>query len=158
MSQGQDPAATRADDDQLLESIGTAFSRLRRRTTSVPMDPPIVRTDVRRDLLLTVVEESDGLLSVNGAAAALAIERTAVSRLVATCVEHGLLERVASQTDGRSITLRLTSRGREVLANSRHQQRRAFEYITRDWDDDERLEFARLLHKYVAASSRETSQ
>ena len=55
-----------------MESIGTAFSRLHRRTASVPVDPPIARTDLRRDLLLTVVEESDGLLSVNGAAAALA--------------------------------------------------------------------------------------
>jgi DNA-binding MarR family transcriptional regulator len=113
---------------------------------------------VRRDLLLAIVEESDGLLSVNAVAAAMGMERTAVSRLAASCVSDGLVKRVASQTDGRSITLRLTPRGRDVLANSRHQQRRAFEYITRDWDDDERLEFARLLHKYVAASSRETSQ
>src|SRR3954454_20808600 len=123
MSRDQDPATTLTDDDQLLETIGTAFSRLRRRTSSVPLDPPIARTDVRRDLLLTVIEEADGLLSVNGAAAALAMERTAVSRLVATCVEQGLVERVASQTDGRSITLQLTQPGREVLRHSRHQQR-----------------------------------
>ena len=153
MSQGPDPTIRRADDDQLLESIGTAFSRLRRRTSSVPVDPPIARTDVRRDLLLTVVEEADGLLSVNGAAAALAMERTAVSRLVATCVEQGLVERVASQTDGRSITLQLTPRGREVLRQSRHQQRQAFDYITRDWSQEDRVQFARLLHRYVAATA-----
>ncbi|WP_354245184.1 MarR family winged helix-turn-helix transcriptional regulator [Agromyces sp. PvR057] len=149
---------TTPSDDELLESIGTAFSRLRRRTSSVPIDEPVARTDVRRDLLLAIVEESDELLSVNAVAAAMGMERTAVSRLAASCVSDGLVERVASQTDGRSITLRLTSRGREVLANSRQQQRRAFEYITRDWDDDERLEFARLLHRYVAASSREASE
>ena len=149
----QDDAAVAASDEELLENIGTAFSRLRRRTSSVPIDPPVARTDVRRDLLLAIVEESDGLLSVNAVAAALGMERTAVSRLAASCVTEGLVERVASQSDGRSITLRLTPRGREVLAGSRQQQRRAFEYITRDWDDDERLEFARLLHKYVAASS-----
>ena len=152
MSQGDDPTIRRADDE-LLESIGTAFSRLRRRTSSVPVEPPIARTDVRRDLLLTVVEEADGLLSVNGAAAALAMERTAVSRLVATCVEHGLVERVASQTDGRSITLQLTERGREVLRQSRHQQRQAFDYITRDWSQEDRVQFARLLHRYVAATA-----
>jgi DNA-binding MarR family transcriptional regulator len=149
--------ASAAGDDQLLESIGTAFSRLRRRTSSVPIGAPVARTDVRRDLLLAIVEESDGQLSVNAVASAMGMERTAVSRLVGSCVTDGLVERVASQTDGRSITLRLTTRGHEVLANSRHQQRRAFEYITRDWDDGERLEFARLLHKYVAASSREAS-
>ena len=156
---GHDNATAGAiSDDELLESIGTAFSRLRRRTSGVPIDPPLVPTDVRRDLLLAVVEESDALLSVNAVAAALGMERTAVSRLAASCVADGLVERVASQTDGRSITLRLTPEGRAVLASSRHQQRRAFEYITRDWDHDERLEFARLLHKYVAASSRETTQ
>ena len=156
MTSHDDAAVTTPSDDELLESIGTAFSRLRRRTSSVPIDAPVAPTDVRRDLLLAIVEESDGMLSVNAVAAAMGMERTAVSRLAASCVRDGLVKRVASQTDGRSITLRLTSRGREVLANSRQQQRRAFEYITKDWDDDERLEFARLLHKYVAAASRET--
>lgn len=158
MTSHDDAAVAVPGDDELLESIGTAFSRLRRRTSSVPIDAPVARTDVRRDLLLAIVEESDGMLSVNALAAAMGMERTAVSRLAASCVSDGLIKRVASQTDGRSITLRLTRRGREVLATSRQQQRRAFEYITRDWDDDERLEFARLLHKYVAASSREASE
>ena len=158
MTSHDDAAVATPSDDELLESIGTAFSRLRRRTSSVPIDAPVARTDVRRDLLLAIVEESDGMLSVNSLAAAMGMERTAVSRLAASCVSDGLVRRVASQADGRSITLRLTPRGRDVLANSRQQQRRAFEYITRDWDDDERLEFARLLHKYVAASSREASE
>jgi DNA-binding MarR family transcriptional regulator len=152
MSQTDGAPVAATDEEQLLESIGTAFSRLRRRTSSIPVEHPIARTDVRRDLLLAVVEEADGLLSVNGAAAALAMERTAVSRLVAACVESGLVERVASQTDGRSITLRLTTEGRETLQRSRHQQRQAFDYITRDWSRADRVQFARLLHRYVAAT------
>ena len=140
-------------DEELLETIGTAFSKLRRRTASVPVDPPIARADIRRDLLLAVVEESDGLLSVNAVAAALSMDRTAVSRLAAACVAEGLVKRVASQTDGRSITLCLTARGREALRRSRQAQRQAFDYITRDWDAEERMQFARLLHKYVAATA-----
>jgi DNA-binding MarR family transcriptional regulator len=158
MSDRDEPPWTSPSDDDLLENIGTAFSRLRRRASSVPLDMQVARPDVRRDLLLAMVEEADGLLSVNELAAALGMERTSVSRLAASCVSEGLVERVASQTDGRSITLRLTSQGREVLARARHQQRRAFEYITRQWDDDERLEFARLLHKYVSSASREASE
>ncbi|MDF2510112.1 MAG: grhR [Microbacterium sp.] len=158
MSGREQPAWTSPSDADLLENIGTAFSRLRRRTTGVPLDMQVARTDVRRDLLLAMVEEADGSLSVNALAAALGMERTSVSRLAASCVSEGLLERVASQSDGRSITLRLTPQGREVLAGARHQQRRAFEYITRQWDDDERLEFARLLHKYVASASREAPE
>ena len=111
MPSRDDAARPPASDEELLENIGTAFSRLRRRTSSVPIDPPVARSDVRRDLLLAIVEESDGLLSVNAVAAALGMERTAVSRLAASCVTEGLVERVASQTDGRSITLRLTPHG-----------------------------------------------
>ncbi|VXC47117.1 DNA-binding transcriptional regulator, MarR family [Arthrobacter sp. 9V] len=150
----QSPDSMKAPDDEaLLETIGTAFSKLRRRTSSVPLDPPIERTNIQRDLLLAVVEESDGLLSVNAVAAALSMDRTAVSRLVARCVSEGLLERVASQTDGRSITLRLASQGHQTLAHSRRQQRQAFDYITKDWEHEERIQFARLLHKYVTATA-----
>jgi len=153
MTEDQDAATLSPGDDELLETIGTAFSRLRRRTASVPVDPQAAPADVRRDLLLAVVEESDGLLSVNALASALSMDRTAVSRLAAACVTQGLVKRVASQTDGRSITLRLTSRGREVLRQSRQRQRQAFDFITRDWEPEERLQFARLLHKYVAATA-----
>ena len=118
MSQAEGARVAAAADEDSSGAIGTAFSRLRRRTSSIPIDPPIARTDVRRDLLLAVVEEADGLLSVNGAAAGLAMERTAVSRLVAACVENGLVERVASQTDGRSITLRLTRDARPCGAHA----------------------------------------
>jgi DNA-binding MarR family transcriptional regulator len=153
MGEHEDAGGPPASDEELLETVGTAFSKLRRRAASVPIDPPFARADVRRDLLLAVVEESDGLLSVNAVSAALSMDRTAVSRLAAACVEQGLVKRVASQTDGRSITLRLTARGREVLRRSRHAQRQAFDYITRDWNPEERVQFARLLHKYVAATA-----
>ncbi len=153
MADHEEAGAASSSDEELLETIGTAFTRLRRRTGSVPLDPPVAPTDVRRDLLLAVVEESDGLLSVNAVSAALSMDRTVVSRLAAACVAQGLVKRVASQSDGRSITLRLTARGREALRQSRQAQRRAFDYITRDWSADERVQFARLLHKYVSAAA-----
>lgn len=153
MTTSENDAPSVPNDEELLETIGTAFSKLRRRTGSVPLGQSVARPDVRRDLLLAVVEESDGLLSVNAVAVALGMERTAVSRLVAACVGEGLVERVASQSDGRSITLRLTPLGREALGHSRHQQRQAFDYITRDWAEGERIQFAKLLHKYVAATA-----
>lgn len=142
-----------ADQEYLLDHIGTAFSKLRRRTMSAPVDPPVAPTDLRRDLVLTVVEESDGGLSVKTLATMLMMERSVVSRLVGWCVAQGLLERVASQADGRSVTLQLTQQGSRVLSHSRQQQRQAFEYITDDWSDTDRFEFARLLHRYAQASS-----
>lgn len=144
-------AAERTTDaeEELLDTIGMSFSKLRRRTMSAPVDPPVAPTDVRRDLLLSVLEESAVRPSVKAVAATLMMERSAASRLVTWCVEQGTVERVASQTDGRSITLRLTEHGRQVLRHSRHQQRQAFEYITRNWSRADQLEFARLLNKYA---------
>lgn len=146
-------AGRSAGDDTLLDTIGTAFSKLRRRTMSVPVDPPVASTDLRRDLVLTAVEESAENLTVNALAATLMMERSVASRVATWCVGQGLIERVASQTDARSVTLRLTKHGRRTLRHSRHQQRQAFEYITRDWTHEERLQFARLLHKYAQSAS-----
>lgn len=140
------------DDETSLETIGIAFSRLRRRSPGVPSDPT-ERPDILRDLLLAAVEESDGLLSVNAVAAALIMDRTVASRLIARCAADSLIERVASQTDRRSITLRITSHGREALRHSRRQQRQVFDYVTRDWNDEDRIRFATLLHKYVTATA-----
>ena len=143
-------------DEELLASIGTAFSKLRRRTMSVPVDPPAAPTDLRRDMMLTAVEEGGGQLTVSALATKLMMDQPAASRLTASGVKQGLVERVASQSDGRSTTLRLTPRGKQVLAHSRHQQRQAFEHITRDWEPAERVLFARLLHKYVQATAELT--
>ncbi|WP_329225034.1 hypothetical protein OHB07_01230 [Streptomyces sp. NBC_00111] len=43
----------------------------------------------------------------------------------------------------------MTDEGVAMLAAFRRHQRAAFEFITRDWPVDERLQLARLLIKYV---------
>lgn len=43
----------------------------------------------------------------------------------------------------------MSDEGLAMLAAFRRHQRAAFEFITREWPDDERLQFARLLIKYV---------
>jgi hypothetical protein len=40
------------------------------------------------------------------------------------------------------------------LNHFRHQKRQVFEYITRDWPEAERLEFARLLLKYADSTAQ----
>ena len=49
MADHEEAGAASSSDEELLETIGTAFTRLRRRTGSVPLDPPVAPTDVRRD-------------------------------------------------------------------------------------------------------------
>lgn len=80
----------------------------------------------------------------------LGIDPSRASRLVAQAVRAGYVRRVASQSDGRRIGLRLTDAGRE-LAESAHATRR--EYLAgfmSGWPADDRREFARLLTKFTA--------
>ena len=141
------------DAEALLDAVGTAFSKLRRRTMSVPVDPPVHRTDLRRDLVLTAVEEAGEGLSVGDLADKLMIDSPAASRQAAGLVAAGYLVRIASQADGRRTMLQLTPAGAQALTHSRRQQRQAFEFITRAWPTEERLELARLLIKYSEATA-----
>ncbi|WP_259470953.1 MarR family winged helix-turn-helix transcriptional regulator [Streptomyces sp. 1114.5] len=73
------------------------------------------------------------------------------SRTVSDCISAGYLIRAASQQDGRRTVLHLSPEGRELMARFRRHQRSAFEFVTADWTERERLDFARLLLKYVDA-------
>lgn len=141
-------------DEALLDAVGTAFSRLRRRTTQVPVDPPVSRKDLSRNLVINLVDDAGGTLTVSRLAEQLAIDVSVASRMVSDGISSGYLMRLASQQDGRRSVLQLTLEGAALRDRFRSQQRQAFEYITRDWPGSERLEFARLLLKYSQATER----
>src|SRR3954449_9391110 len=96
------------DDDELLDEVGAAFSRLRRRTTRLTSGPPLSRKDLTRNLVLNVVDEAADELTVGGLADQLGIDPAAASRAVSDCIAEGLLARGASQLDGRRTVLSLT--------------------------------------------------
>jgi DNA-binding MarR family transcriptional regulator len=142
------------DDDELLNSVGGALAGLRRRTHLVQVvDPPVGRRDLSRNLVINIVDEADGEMTVGGIADQLGIDPSASSRMVSDLITHGRLERIASQRDGRRTVLRLTPAGVALRDRIRSQHRQAFEYITRDWPEQERLELARLLLKYADATA-----
>lgn len=139
----------------MLDAVGAAFGRLRRRTHLVKgVDPPVDRKDLSRNLVINIVDENDGETTVGSVAEQLGIDPSAASRLVADLISHGQLERLASQQDGRRTVLRLTHAGVAMRDRYRRQHRQAFEHITRDWLPEERLEFARLLVKYVDSADK----
>jgi len=142
------------DEDRLLDEVGAAFSRLRRRTTQVDVDPAPSRKDLSRNLVLNVVDEAPGEMTVGRLAEQLGIDPSAASRAVSDCIGAGLLERRASQQDGRRTVLSITAEGDALRARFRRQQRTAFVHITRDWSDEDRLTFARLLVRYDQATAR----
>lgn len=135
----------------LLDAVGPAFSRLRR-SVLLDVENPVPAKDLTRTLVLNIVEDgADGEVTVGVVAERLAVDPSVASRMVADCISAGYLARAASQRDGRRTVLRLSPDGVATLERFRRHQRTAFEYITREWPERERLEFARLLLKYVAA-------
>ncbi|WP_410566864.1 MarR family winged helix-turn-helix transcriptional regulator [Amycolatopsis sp. cmx-4-61] len=130
-------------EDPVLDQIGPALSRLRRRT-------PASSRDLSRNLVLNVVADAPGEMTVGGLAAELGVVQPVASRTVAACIADGLLRRAASQADGRRTVLELTERGEAERTRFAAEQRAAFEDITAAWSPEDRGRFARLLVRYAA--------
>ena len=130
-------------DDLLLDQIGPSLSRLRRRT-------PASGRDLSRNLVLNVIADAPGEMTVGGLAAEMGVVQPVASRTVAACIADGLLRRAASQADGRRTVLELTERGEAERTRFAADQRAAFEEITEEWSPAERVQFARLLVRYAA--------
>jgi DNA-binding MarR family transcriptional regulator len=130
-------------EDDLLDQIGPALSRLRRRT-------PAAGRDLSRNLVLNVVADAPGEMTVGGLAAEMGVAQPVASRTVAACIADGLLRRAASQADGRRTVLELTERGEAERTRFATDQRAAFEDITAGWPAADRVQFARLLVRYTA--------
>jgi DNA-binding MarR family transcriptional regulator len=143
--------------DELLDAVGPAFSKLRR-TSLLEVENPISAKDLSRTLVLNLVMEhtrdSGNEVTVGAVAEFLAVDPSVASRMVSDNIKAGYLIRAASQEDGRRTVLRLSPAGAELMARFRRHQRSAYEYITADWPEHERLEFARLMLKYVGSLAR----
>ena len=140
------------EPDEVLDAVGAAFARLRRRTTQLDVEPPVSRKDLTRNLVINLVDEAEAELTVGGVADQLGVDPSVASRMVSDCIKAGYVERHASQSDGRRTILRLTADGADLRDRFRSQQRQAFEAVTADWPEHERREFARLVIKYAAST------
>jgi len=136
-------------DDELLDAIGPAFSKLRRSALLEVANPVSVK-DLTRARVLDLVAHG-GEVTVGSVAQHLAVDPSVASRMVSDCISAGYLVRAAAQQDGRRTVLQLSPAGAGMLDQFRRKQREAYEYITASWTEDERLELARLLLKYVEA-------
>lgn len=137
-------------DDELLNAVGPAFSKLRR-TSLLEVENPVSPKDLSRTLVLNIVKEAEGEVTVGAVADYLAVDPSVASRMVSDCISAGYLVRAASQEDGRRTVLLLSQGGSEMMTRFRRHQREAYEYITAEWSERDRLELARLMLKYVAA-------
>ncbi|MQY05853.1 MarR family winged helix-turn-helix transcriptional regulator [Actinomadura macrotermitis] len=141
-----------ASAEHLLNTVGPAFSKLRR-SALLELENPLSTKDLSRTLVLNVVHEAeqDGgrEMTVGGIAEHFGNDPSVASRMVSDCIKAGYLRRAASQQDGRRTVLHLTPEGTELMARFRRHQREAYEHVTADWPEQERLDLARLMLKYV---------
>ncbi|WP_055557144.1 MarR family winged helix-turn-helix transcriptional regulator [Streptomyces sp. NBRC 110028] len=140
------PTPPGPDDETLFDQVGPALSRLRRRS-------PTGRRDLTRNLVLNVVADAPGEMTVGGIAAEMGVTQPVASRTVAACIADGLLRRAASQADGRRTVLELTEAGEAERRRLACEQRDTFERITAAWDPDERRQFAHYLVRYSQDSA-----
>lgn len=142
--------------DELLDAVGPAFGKLRR-SSLLDVENPISQKDLSRTLVLNIIleaEQDDGReVTVGAVADHLSVDPSVASRMVSDCISAGYLIRAASQQDGRRTVLHLSPDGIDLMKRFRRHQRSAYEYITADWPDQERLDFARLMLKYVTAQN-----
>ncbi len=102
--------------------------------------------------LLDVIEEfaeRGEPSTVTALAAALGVDQPRASRLVARAVEEGLLRREADQRDGRRAVLAPTESGQAFLDELHEFRRSVFAEVMADWPDEDRVNFGRLLTKFV---------
>ncbi|MCU1646823.1 MAG: MarR family transcriptional regulator [Nocardia sp.] len=138
--------------DDLLNAVGPAFGKLRR-TSLLEVENPISAKDLSRTLVLNLVRENSqepgSEVTVGRVAELLGTDPSVASRMVSDIIKAGYLVRAASQLDGRRTVLELSPHGEELMNRFRKHQRDAFDYITADWSEGDRLDFARLMLQYV---------
>ncbi len=103
----------------------------------------------RYRLLSTLDRLGDGA-SVSELAAGIGVDQPRASRVVADCVERGLVTRSTDAADARRSVIALTDAGRAVLDERRRERRAAVERALDGFTPDERAKFAALLARFVA--------
>lgn len=101
--------------------------------------------------LLSVLDRFADGASVNELAEAIHVDQPRASRVVADCVERGLVTRSTDPRDARRSIIALTDAGRAVLDERRRERRSAVEAALEGFSADERAQFATLLARFVDA-------
>jgi DNA-binding MarR family transcriptional regulator len=88
--------------------------------------------------------------TVGDVARLLGLDRSGASRMVAAAEASGYLERRRAESDARMTRIRLTVAGDALIAAAEQWQRAAFDGLTADWPDEDRVRFAEYLQRLAA--------
>ncbi len=90
----------------------------------------------------------DGPQRLGALATAFGLDPSTITRQVQALEKLGLAVRETDPADRRASILDLTDEGREVLQHTRAHRRARLREATRDWSDEDRLTFGRLLERF----------
>jgi DNA-binding MarR family transcriptional regulator len=140
------PAGSR---ELAYEQIGHELQTLGRRVRS---KPPLVTgdhpyLDSAIDALCSLLAEH-GPMRLTDVAAALWLDKSTVTRQVATLNAAGLAGRVADPTDGRAALVELTDEGRSLLERVHHGRREGLGEVFSAWTAEDVASFASLLARF----------
>ena len=149
---GQDGQGTRASAGRqaVAESVERELVMMFRRARNVSTS---VAAQVHPDLdpasysLLLMVDDAGSLRGMD-VADRTGLDKSTVSRQIATLVELDLLERVPDPDDGRARRIQLSDSGRERLAAVRSKRREHMRGEFASWSTDDLRDFARLLSQF----------
>lgn len=91
-----------------------------------------------------------GEATVNAIAHQLGLDHSGASRMVRDAAEAGYLVRTESEKDKRRTVVRLTESGEQLLEGARDWQRRVFDELTENWEEQDKAQLARLLRRLAS--------
>ncbi|MFJ5547158.1 MarR family winged helix-turn-helix transcriptional regulator [Streptomyces sp. NPDC093225] len=139
-----DPAGPTAPDTvEVIERELTAFAR-RARAAAQRLHPELPLVSYT---LLAHIEEQQGC-SASDLAAHYLLDKSTVSRQLASLLGLGLVERRTSPDDHRVLVLHPTPAGTELLAAAHRRRRDAYEERLADWPAEDLERFAGYLLRY----------
>nr|WP_237370700.1 MarR family winged helix-turn-helix transcriptional regulator [Rhizobium sp. SL42] len=97
-------------------------------------------------------------VTVGAIAEQMRIDPSRGSRIVADLVRQGLLERAASQEDGRRSIVRMTEAGKQVLEQIEEIKRELIIEATAGWPQDDIARFATLYDRFTVGLEAQLDQ
>ena len=148
-------------DPALIERLDRALLRMRRavvrpESTSVPI-PALQRTvdlaKIMACLAISDLQDPDDAMrpvTVKDVAAALALEHSTTSRLLADTEAEGLIRRTTDSQDRRRTVVHLTETGHAVVEQSATIRAWSIDALLAEWTPEELSSFTDLIEKFSA--------
>lgn len=152
--EGETVPDTAREREESLDVIGrelTAFAR-RARAAAARLHPELPLVSYT---LLSHIDDRQGCRATDLAAHYM-LDKSTVSRQIATLEKLGLVERHPDPTDHRIQVLHPTEAGTQALASTQASRHAAYQQRLAEWTADDLARFAEYLLRYNAAGGTST--